>query len=123
MLSHLSPHYQCYIAATSFIREPTTYSEAIKDQRWIDAMKLEIKTLEDNNTWLVVDLPPGKHTVGSKWIYKIKYKVDGDIERFKARLVAKGYNQYEGLRYHDTFSPVAKMVTVRCVIAVAVSQG
>ena len=86
-------------------------------------MQQEIKALEENNTWSVVDLPKGMHTVGSKWIYKIKYKADGQVERFKARLVAKGYIQQEGLDYHDTFSPVAKMVTVRCVIALAVSKG
>ena len=86
-------------------------------------MQQEIKALEENNTWSIVDLPKGMHAVGSKWIYKIKYKADDEVERFKARLVAKGYSQQEGLDYDDTFSPVAKMLTVRCVIVLAVSKG
>ena len=120
---HVSSNYHSYLVNFSDSVEPQTFGQACKDPKWIEAMKLEVKALEDNKTWLVVDLPLGKHTVGSKWIYKIKYKADGDIERFKARLVAKGYSQQEGLDYHDTFSPVAKMVTVRSVIAVAVSKG
>ena len=120
---HMSSKYHSYLANFSDSVEPHTFGQASKDPRWIEAMKLEIKALEDNKTWLVVDLPLGKHTFGSKWIYKIKYKADGNIERFKARLVAKSYSQQEGLDYHDTFSPVAKMVTVRSVIAVAVSKG
>lgn len=86
-------------------------------------MKQEIQALEDNHTWEIVDLPPRKNVVGSKWLYNIKYQANGELARFKARLVAKGYNQQEGLNYHETFFPVAKMVIVRSVIAVAVSKG
>ena len=86
-------------------------------------MQQEIKALEENNIWIVVGLPEGMHAVGSKWIYNVKYKASGEIERFKARLVAKGYSQQVGLIYHDIFSPVSTMVTVRCVIPLAVSKG
>lgn len=86
-------------------------------------MKQEIQVLKDNQTLEVVNLPPGDHKVGSKWVYKTKYQANGKVERYKAGMVAKGYSQLEVLDYNDTFSHVAKMVKLRCVIALAVYKG
>nr|XP_009602039.1 uncharacterized protein LOC104097202 [Nicotiana tomentosiformis] len=106
--SKLSASCQRFVAKISSLTEPQSFAEASKDKRWVEAMQLEIKALEDNKTWEIVDLPKGKNTIGSKWMYKIKFKADGEVEIFKARLVAKGYSQKEGLDYHEIFSPYTK---------------
>lgn len=66
-----------------------------------------------------MEIPAGKNAIGCKWVYKIKYKSDSTIERYKARLVAKRYSQQEGHDFHETFAPVAKLVAVGAILAVA----
>ncbi|KAL0361118.1 UNVERIFIED_CONTAM: Retrovirus-related Pol polyprotein from transposon RE1 [Sesamum radiatum] len=81
-------------------------------------MKVEIDALERNGTWTIADLPLGKKAIGCKWVYKIKYNSDGTIECFKAYLVVLGNNQVEAVDYHETFAPMAKMISVRTFLAV-----
>ncbi|PNY08632.1 retrovirus-related Pol polyprotein from transposon TNT 1-94 [Trifolium pratense] len=115
----LSPTHKFFFVSLANTIEPKTYAEACKSQAWITAMNTELEALSNNHTWSLVDLPPHVKPIGCKWVYKIKHKDDGSIERFKARLVAKGYNQIEGIYYFDTFSPVAKLTTVRLLLALA----
>lgn len=107
----------------SSFKEPNSYAEAQQFPEWQSAMRAEIDALEKNGTWTVVSLPPDKKAIGCKWVFKTKLKADGTIERHKARLVAKGYNQVEGVDFSDSYSPVAKSVTVRLFLALAAAKG
>ena len=84
-------------------------------------MKAEIDALERNGTWTLTTLPKGKKPIGCKWVFWVKYKSDGSIERYKAHLVVLGNNQKAKIDYNETFAPVAKMVSVRNFLVVAVA--
>ena len=99
----LSSQHHAFIANTSTLMEPTSYMEACKDLRWVEAMDKELQSLQHNKTWELVPLPACKKPIGCRWVYKIKLKADGSVERFKARLVAKGFNQKWGIDYQEHF--------------------
>lgn len=99
--------------------QPETYEEAAKEEAWINAMDEEIEVIEKNDTWDLVDLPEGKKSIGVKWVYRSKFNEKGEFQKHKARLVAKGYVQQHGIDYGETYAPVAKLDTVRAVLAVA----
>ena len=82
----------------------------------------EYTTLMRNKTWNLVPNRKGKNIIDCKWVYRIKKKADGSIDKYKACLVAKGFKQRYGIDYEDTFSPVVKAATIRLVLAIAVSK-
>ncbi|KAL0309364.1 UNVERIFIED_CONTAM: Retrovirus-related Pol polyprotein from transposon RE1 [Sesamum radiatum] len=114
-----SPAHMSFLAQVDAVQEPRSFTEANRSSHWREAMEKELEALEKNSTWDLTELPAGKRAIGSRWVYKTKLNQDGSIERYKARLVAKGYTQIEGVDFFDSFSPVAKTVTVRIFIAVA----
>ena len=112
------PDYYVY----SLQSDPTSLEEALSSTDsgfWKEAINDEMDSLISNNTWKLVDLPPGCKTIGCKWILRRKLKPDGTIEKFKARLVAKGFKQKEDNDFFNTFSPITKITSIRLLIAIA----
>ncbi|CAH9050291.1 unnamed protein product [Cuscuta europaea] len=102
---------------------PTCASQALQVPEWKAAMSVEFEALVKQGTLDLVPTCPGQIVVGCKWVYIVKYKPDGSLDRFKARLVAKGFHQRPGVDYSETFSPVIKPVTIRVVLTIALSHG
>ena len=101
--------------------EPQTYKAALEFSEapyWKEAIQSEMESIMQNNTWELVNLPPENKPIGHKWIFKRKLRPDGTIDKYKAHLVAKGYIQKEGLDYFDTYSPVARITSIRLLIAI-----
>lgn len=102
--------------------DPDNFEEAMKSEHWKKDMEVEIKSIEKNNTWFLTDLPKGAKQIGVKWVFKTKLNELGEVEKFKARLVAKGYVQRYGIDYAEVFAPVARMDTVRIILALAAQK-
>lgn len=114
------------VAAEVFKEEPTSFVEATSGSDadlWEQAIKLELDALERNDTWDVVEKPENRKEIASKWVFKIKRKADGSIERYKARLVAKGFTQRPGFDFDETFAPVVRHDSLRLLIAIAANKG
>ena len=102
---------------------PTTFKDANASQesaKWKEATNKEIKSLQENDVWYLVKLPPGRKVVGSKWVFKKKTGSDGAVGRFKARLVAQGYTQKYKTDYDETFCLVVRQESLRVLIALLV---
>ncbi|RVW71217.1 Retrovirus-related Pol polyprotein from transposon TNT 1-94 [Vitis vinifera] len=102
--------------------DPKTYKEAMASRDvafWKEAINDEMDSIMSNQTWELVDLPPGSKPIGCKWVFRRKYHTDGMIQTFKARLVAKGFKQREGIDYFDTYVPVARTTSIRILFALA----
>uniref|UniRef100_A0ACD5Y6T1 Uncharacterized protein n=1 Tax=Avena sativa TaxID=4498 RepID=A0ACD5Y6T1_AVESA len=105
------------------MEEPSSFQEANAEAHWRIAMKEELESIESNGTWELSSLPSGHKPIGLKWVYKIKKDPVGKIIKYKARLVAKGYVQRQGIDFEEVFAPVARMETVKLLLAVAAQMG
>ncbi|KAA0045169.1 Retrovirus-related Pol polyprotein from transposon TNT 1-94 [Cucumis melo var. makuwa] len=122
--SAISDDYLVYLHESKFDlsidNDPVSFSQAIKGDnstKWLAFMKEELKSMNDNEVWDLVELPKESKRVGCKWVFKTKRDSNGNIERYKARLVAKGYTQKDGIDYKKTFSPVSKKDSLRIIMA------
>jgi len=105
---------------------PTTIAEAYSSldaDLWKEEIQSEMDSIISNGTWEVVDRPYRCKLVGCKWVFKKKLRPDSTIEKYKTRLVAKGYIQKEGEDYFDTYSPIARLTTIRVLLFLAASHG
>ena len=105
--------------------EPRNYKEVEKRpdrELWENAMREELGMLKNAGTWELVDQPAGVNVVGSKWVYKAKKNAAGQVIHYKARLVAQGFSQVPGVDYFNTYAPVARLVSIQTVLAIAAAR-
>ena len=103
--------------------EPLNYDQAKDKEEWVNAMNEEYNSIMRNKTWELVEFPKDKVPIGSKWLFKSKFKIDGSIDKIKARLVAKGYSQQEGIDFEETYALVAQLNTIRLLLALATKHN
>ena len=105
--------------------DPSTFQEAILSSsraNWQAAMNAELKALKEMGTWILVPRPKDRSVVQNRWVFRTKYRANGQVDKHKARLVAKGYSQKQGIDFEETFSPVVRFDTVRFLFALIESE-
>ncbi|GKB58819.1 retrovirus-related pol polyprotein from transposon TNT 1-94, partial [Tanacetum coccineum] len=115
--------FQAFLCALVAQVTPTYFKEAIKDPAWCKTMNDELRALELNGTWELTVLPPDKKAIDCHWIFKTKLKANGSEDKKKAILVVNGNRQRKGIDYEETFALIAKMVTVKAVLAITTMKG
>lgn len=116
---HTPTRHKCLGFLIFFV--PRTIQEALSDPNWKLAVKEEMDALNKNNTWSIIDLPQDKNAVGCKWVFIVKCKADGSVERYKAILVAKGFTETHGIDYQETFALVSKINSIGILLSLAVN--
>ena len=115
--------HECTTYAFISSIEPKNINEACKDEFWMIAMNEELNQFNQNNVWELVPNPKDHQIIGTKWIYRNKLDESGNIVKNKARLVAQGYNQEEGIDFDETYAPVARLESIRILLAYASSMN
>jgi hypothetical protein len=103
--------------------EPTSFTEAERSPSWRKAMMEEMDSIEENDTWSLVDLPPGRKPIGVKWVVKVKPDEHRAVSKHNARRVVKVYVQRYGVDYNEVFTSVARLDSVRLLIALTAHEG
>jgi hypothetical protein len=103
--------------------EPSSHIVAMKNPLWLTTMKAEFDALILNKTWCLIPPRDDLNLINSKWVFKLKHKLDGSIDRYKARFVARGFKQQYGVDYDDTFSLVIKPTTIRLLLSLAITNN
>jgi len=116
-------HHYAYMVRVIQEVEPTCFEQAVGNPKWDNAMDEEMAALDANATWELVVLPKDMEAIRCKWVYKVKHNAYGSMTKYKTRLVAKGYAQTYGIDYEETYSPIAKMTTVKVIITMASVKG
>ena len=107
--------HSCYLSQF----EPKKVDEALQDADWVNSMHEELHQFIRNDVWELVPRPKGVNVIGTKWIFKNKFDEHGTVIRNKSRLVAQGYTQVEGVDFDETFAPVARLESIRILLAIA----
>ena len=119
----LHPMFCTFAQSISSESLPRDYQEALLHPKWKAAMDEEIAALSDRGTWELVTRPAGATVVTCRWVYTVKYRVDDTIDRYKAKLVARSFTHTYGVDYAETFSPVARLNSIRVLLSIAINNS